>query len=89
MTVWPILASLIFNINANRDISFLRYGQKGRRMIIGEVYWKEGGLPNHGKDLSPKTVEHIVEASKNAQIKQLTQIKNRAGLETIGQGMLL
>ena len=57
-------------------------------MIIGEVYWKEGGLPNHGKDLSPKTVENIVDASKNGQIKQLKQIENRAGLETIGQGML-
>ena len=57
-------------------------------MIIGEVYWKEGGLPNHGKDLSPKTVEHIVEASKNAELRQLKQIENRAGLETIGQGML-
>ena len=57
-------------------------------MIIGEVYWREGALPNDGKDLSPTTVEHIVEASKNAQIKQLTLIENRAGLETIRQGML-
>ena len=57
-------------------------------MIIGEVYWREGALPNHGKDFSPATVEHIVEAPKNAQIKHFTQIKNRAGLETIRQGML-
>ena len=78
-----------FVVYANKEISFSRYEQNGRRIIIGEVYWQEGSLPNHGKDLSPKTVEQIVQASKNSPIKRSTHIEDRAGLETIGPGMLL